>query len=127
MRKILTAVILGIFSGFALYGQGKEFITTGSGIRIKKVAFVSVKVCSVTHQMKEPVTEKSPRTIVQAETDKRFILKKLSDVESDKVENAIYDAYSLNGNTDNSNQGKIINVLKGDLKEGFTITISYYA
>ncbi|MCB1141693.1 MAG: chalcone isomerase family protein [Leptospiraceae bacterium] len=98
--------------------------TTGSGIRVKKIAFVSVKVYSITHQMKDK-SEKSASAVINADTDKKFILKMLRDVDSAKIVSAINDAFKLNGYNNTGNMNKFSTPLKGDLSEGDVITISY--
>ncbi|MCX8000395.1 MAG: chalcone isomerase family protein [Leptospiraceae bacterium] len=104
-----------------------DFVTTGSGIRVKKIAFVNVKVYSITHQMKNPPTSKDTQAIINADVDKRFTLKLLRDVEAEKIANAIKEAFDRNGYTNKANIDTFSSVLTGDIKEGGTITIAYNA
>ncbi len=104
-----------------------DFVTTGSGIRVKKIAFVSVNVYSITHQMKNPPASKNAQEIINADVDKRFTLKLLRDVEAEKIATAIKEAFANNGYTNKANIDTFSSVLTGDIKEGGTITISYNA
>lgn len=122
-----------LFGLFVLFGIGvqsliaDDFVTTGSGIRVKKIAFVSVKVYSITHQMKNPPASKDAQAIINADVDKRFTLKLLRDVEAEKIANAIKEAFDRNGYTNKANIDTFSSVLTGDIKEGGTITIAYNA
>ena len=122
MRKILF--VASIIFGFGLYAQAKDFTVTGSGVRVKKIAFVSVKVYSITHSMKD-VPAKNAQEIINADTDKKFVLKMMRDIEAEKIANAFKEAYGNNGYSNAGNISTISSVLSGDLKEGDTITFSY--
>lgn len=130
MKKIISSVVIAIsflVLGMEIASQAASFTTTGSAIRVKKVAFVSVNVYAITHQMKDVPATRSAAEFINADTDKRLILKMKRDVEAAKISNAFNEAYALNGYSNTANQNTFSSVLTGDLKENDTITISYNA
>jgi hypothetical protein len=124
---LIVTLLAAFLAGDFLFAQGGDFVTTGSGIRVKKIAFVSVKVYSITHQMKNPPAPKSAQAIIDADVDKRFTLKLLRDVDAEKIAAAIKEAYGKNGYTNTGNINTIANILVGDIKEGGTVVFSYNA
>ncbi|MCB1176866.1 MAG: chalcone isomerase family protein, partial [Leptospiraceae bacterium] len=121
IKKLLTILLL--LSSFSLFAGGMT--STGYGIRVKKIAFIKVKVYSISHAMKDFPSDKSKKGVIDADTDKKFTLKMLRDVDSAKIVAAINDAFKLNGYSNQGNMNKFSSVLKGDLNEGDVITISY--
>ena len=122
MKGILVFILSLLSVG--IYAQAKDFTVTGSGVRVKKIAFVPVKVYSITHSMKD-VPAKNAQEIINADTDKKFVLKMMRDIDAEKIGNAIKEAYSNNGYTNSGNINTISSILTGDLKEGDTITFAY--
>lgn len=130
MKKLIGSIVMAmafLLFGMEIFAQAASFTTTGSAIRVKKIAFVSVNVYAITHQMKDVPETRSAQEFINAETDKRFILKMKRDVDSAKISAAFNDAYALNGYSNKANQDTFSSVLTGDLKENDTITISYSA
>ena len=130
MKKMISSIVFGIsllVLGMEISAQAVNFTTTGSGIRVKKIAFVSVNVYAITHQMKDVPATRTAAEFISAETDKKLILKMKRDVDSAKIVTAINEAYALNGYSNKANQDSFSSVLTGDLKENDTITISYNA
>jgi hypothetical protein len=126
MRKILTIFFFLVsVSGLEVFAQAGDWVTTGSGIRVRKIAFVNVNVYSITHQMKNPPATKSAQAIIDADVEKKFTLKLMRSLDAEKISNAINDAYKLNGYTNQANIDTIRNVLVGDINEGETIVFSY--
>ena len=70
MKGILV-LILSLLS-VGIYSQAKDFTVTGSGVWVKKIAFVPVKVYSITHSMKD-VPAKNAQEIINADTDKKWL------------------------------------------------------
>ena len=119
---ILCAALLAVTALFAA-----EFTTTGSGIRVKKIAFVKVQVYSLTHQIAGTMPEKSATAVMNADVDKRFILTMKRDIDSQKIVAAINDAYAMNGYANKANQNTLFGVLSGDMKTGDQLIITYNA
>jgi len=74
MRKIFKIFFfLILVSSFEVFAQSGDWVTTGSGTRVKKIAFVSVNVYSITHQMKNPPATKSAQAIIDADVEKNLL------------------------------------------------------
>src|SRR4051794_26751502 len=73
---------------------------TGTATRKKKVAFVKVDVYEIQHHMKELPKKKSKDAVIDAETDKKFTLTMLRDVDKEKMQKALEEAFETNGYKD---------------------------
>jgi len=100
---------------------------TGSGVRTKSVAFVSVKVYAIRHDMKQLPPDKSKRAVIDADVDKKITFKMLRDVDAEKIQNAFKESYATNGYGDAGKIGQFLGALNKELKEGTYVTISYNA
>lgn len=121
---MIFLLLMGFVSG-EIFAQGGEFVTTGSGIRVKKILLMNVNVYSITHQMKTPPSPKSAQAIIDADVEKKFTLKLMRDIDAEKISNAIKEAYGKNGYSNTANINTISSILVGDIKEGGTIVFSY--
>jgi hypothetical protein len=105
---------------------GKDgWYATGDGIRYKKIAFVSVKVYAISHAAKQLPPAKSKQAMIDLDADKRFVWRMLRDVDVEKIQNAMREAYGLNGYGDGGKIGQMVGTFTHDLKEGTQVTISY--
>jgi hypothetical protein len=103
---------------------------TGSGTRVKKIAFVGVKVYTIRHDMKALPPAKSKQAVLEMDTDKRFTLQMQRDVDAEKIRNAFNEAYDKNAGQYPASAGDratFLNVLNTELKEGQIITFQYSA
>jgi len=123
MKKIISILSMLLLSQI-IFAQAKDFTVTGSGVRVKKIAFVSVNVYNITHSMKD-IPVKSAIEVINADTDKKFVLKLMRDLDADKIASAIKEAFAANGYTNTANINNFSGVLTGDLKENDLITIAY--
>ncbi len=113
-----------VLTGTAL---ASDWIHTGSGIRVKTIVFVDVNVYSMNHYMKEKPAEKSKTAVINAEVDKKFECKMLRDVEGEKLQTAMKEAYAKNGYTDTTKINKVLTAFPKELKEGNTFSVKYDA
>jgi hypothetical protein len=134
MRTLLSfaAVVLLLSSGVASSAIGLErdhdgFFHTGDGVRVKKIAFVKIKVYAINHYMKELPPQKSKQAVIEADVDKRFVWKMLRNVEASKIKSALREAYAANGFTEATKIESFVNALNRDFKEGDEVTIGYDA
>jgi hypothetical protein len=97
---------------------------TGDGVRVKKIVF-NFDVYAIGHDMKELPAEKSKQAVIDLDTDKRFTWRMLRDVEHEKIQNALTEAFAMNGYSDQSKIGPYIGAFSGDLKKGQTVSIVY--
>ncbi len=103
------------------------YFHTGDGIRVKTVAFITVKVYAIGHDMKELPAQKSKQAVIDMDTGKRFTWRMLRDVDAGKIQNALKEAFAMNGYADAGKIGQFTGAFTGDLKEGQYVTITYDA
>ena len=134
-RSITFGALMALAIGGALLAPSataqpapdKEgWIKTGEGVRKKTVVFVTVDVYAIAHFMKKTTT-KSKQAVIDAQTDKKFVWTMLRDVDQGKIEEALRDAYAMNGYTDKPKIDKFIGAFFDDLKKGAHVTITYDA
>jgi hypothetical protein len=118
----LVALLTLITSAFA-----DDWKLTGTGIRVKTIAIVDVNVYEISHYMKEFPKTKSKQAMIDEDADKKFVWTMKRDVDKEKIQNALKDAFSMNGYSDAAKIGKFIGAFSGDLKEKGQVTIQYDA
>ena len=123
----LGAVVMLTVPATALERERDGFFHTGDAVRVKKVAFVKVKVYAIDHYMKALPPEKSKQAVIDAKVDKRLSWKMLRSVDSEKLRHALREAYALNGYGDAGKIDSFVQALGGELKEGEAVTIKYDA
>jgi uncharacterized protein YxeA len=125
----VVALLLVTFavSAFALEPDKNGWFFTGSGVRTKSVAFVSVKVYAIRHDMKALPPAKSKQAVIDADVDKKITWRMLRDVDAEKIQNALKEAYQMNGYSDGGKIGSFLGAMNKELKEGTYVTISYSA
>src|SRR5262245_5413210 len=129
MRTLLAlcAVVLFALPSAALERDRDGYFHTGGGVRVKKVAFVSVKVYAIDHYMKDLPSSKSKQAVIDAGVDKRFSWKMLRTVESEKIANGLREAFAKNGYSDNAKIDSFVRSFGKELREGDQVTIHYDA
>jgi hypothetical protein len=128
MLLVLAAITTMALPAAALERSGDGFFHTGDAVRVKKIAFVKIKVYSIEHAMKDLPAAKSKQAVIDADVDKRFSWKMLRTVEAEKIRNALREAYELNGYSDAGKIAAFTNALSAkELKEGDAVTIRYDA
>ena len=130
MRTLLALVAVGLLAvpASALERDRDGFYHTGDGVRVKKVAFINVKVYAIDHYMKDLPPQKSKQAVIDAEVDKRFSWRMLRSVDSEKIRTALREAYAKNGYGDGAKIDAFVNALSNkELKEGDAVTIRYDA
>src|SRR4051794_30223011 len=91
----LAAALLAVTFAFA-----DDWTHTGSGVRVKTVAFVDVNVYAISHYMKQLPASKSKQAVIDMDTGKKFVWTMKRDVDQEKIQNALKDAFAMNGYTD---------------------------
>jgi hypothetical protein len=131
LRSLASLVVLLLMtvvtSAWGLDPDKNGWFNTGSGVRTKSIAFVTVKVYAIRHDMKQLPPEKSKRSVIDADVDKKITFKMLRDVDAEKIQTALREAYQLNGYGDQSKIGPFLGAMSKELKEGTYVTISYNA
>ena len=114
-------------AAFALEPGKDGYFHTGSGIRVKKVVLVNVKVYEVNHYMKALPDKKSKQAVVDAACDKKFVLRMLRDVDAEKMRDALSESYGRTGYADKGKIGQLLNSLSTELKENSYLIFAYNA
>jgi len=124
---LIAAVVMTVSSAWALDPGKDGYYHTGDGVRMKKVAFINVKVYAISHAMKCLPGNKSKQAVIDADCDKRIAFKMLRDVDAEKLQNALREGYAMNGYGDAGKISSFVNAMSKELKEGSWVTISYNA
>jgi hypothetical protein len=129
MKALLSVLALALLStpAFALERGRDGYFHTGDAVRVKKVAFIKVKVYAIEHAMKTLPATHTKEAVIDAKVDKRLSWTMLRSVGSDKLKHALREAYELNGYGDSAKIDAFVQGLGGELKEGEQVTISYDA
>lgn len=99
---------------------------TGDGVRTKSVAFITVKVYAIGHDIKCNVAH-SKQAVIDADCDKRFTWRMQRDVDKEKLHNAIREAYKMNGFNDEGRINQALAAFTTEFKENSYATITYDA
>jgi hypothetical protein len=121
----LVAIVIAVSNAWALEPNKDGWYHTGDGVRVKKIAFVNIKVYAIGHETKKLPDAKSKQAMIDLDADKRFNWRMLRDVDVEKIQNALKEAYSLNGYSDGGKIGQFVGAFTHDLKEGATVSIAY--
>jgi hypothetical protein len=121
----LTALLLTVSSAWALEPGADGYFHTGTGVRVKTVVLVDVNVYEISHFMKKLPEAKSKRAVIDLDTDKKITWKMLRDVDAEKIQTALRDAFKMNGYTDSGKINAFVGAFKSELKENARVTISY--
>jgi hypothetical protein len=127
MLTVLGALLLAVSGAWALEPGADGYYHTGSGVRVKSVAFVDVKVYSISHFTKKLPDGKSKRAVIDVDADKKLVWKMLRDVDAEKIQGALRDAFAMNGYADGGKIGKFLGAFSKELKETSAVTIVYNA
>jgi len=118
----LAAALLAVTFAFA-----DDWTLTGSGVRVKTIAIVDVKVYAISHYMKQLPPTKSKQAVIDMDTGKKFVWTMKRDVDQDKIQNALKDAFAMNGYGDAGKIGQFTGAFKAELKEKASVSIVYDA
>jgi hypothetical protein len=125
---LLAALAVAAVAAHAPVARAEDdWKETGTATRKKKFGLVSVAVYEIQHQMKTLPPKKSKEAAIDAETEKRFVLTMLRDVEPEKMKKALEDAFEANGCKDAEKIKTFLAAFKGELKEKSKVTIAYDA
>jgi hypothetical protein len=103
-------------------------IHTGDAVRTKSVGPFTAKVYSIRHDMKARPAQKSKQAVIDADVDKKFTWRMLRDVDSEKIQKALREAFQMNGYTDAGKISAFVGAFnKSEVKEDSAVVISYSA
>jgi Chalcone isomerase-like len=107
--------------------RADDWTLTGSGIRVKTVAFIDVNVYAISHYVKQLPPAKSKQAVIDLDAGKKFVWTMKRDVDQEKIQDALKNAFAMNGYGDAGKIGAFIGAFKGELKEKSSVTIVYDA
>lgn len=110
-----------------LGARADDWMLTGSGVRVKRIAIVDIDVYAISHYMKQLPPAKTKQAVIEMDTGKKFVWTMKRDVDREKIQNALKDAFAMNGYGDASKTGPFIAAFNGDLKEKSVVSIVYDA
>lgn len=111
---LLLSMLLALVVSISTAAFADGWIFTGSSVRTKSVGPFTAKVYSIRHDMKEKPATKSKQSVIEAKTDKRFTWSMLRDVESKKIQNALREAFQMNGYGDQAKIGQFVGAFSGE-------------
>lgn len=123
----LAVVMLAVTSAFAIEPGPDGYYFTGAGTRVKTVAFVDIDVYKISHFMKALPPAKSKRAVIDIDTDKKIVWKMLRDVDAERIQKTLKEAFAANGYGDGGKIGKFVGAFSSELKNGQAVTIAYSA
>ena len=118
----LAALLLTVSGLFA-----DDWTITGTAVRVKTIAFVDINVYEISHYVKGPPPAKSKQAMIDLDAGKKFTWTMMRDVDKEKIQNALKEAFAMNGYTDGGKIGSFVGAFSGDLKEKSHVTIVYDA
>lgn len=131
-RARFFALVAGLFLAlgfvsFADTAQADDWVHTGDAVRTKSVGPFTAKVYSIRHDIKGRPA-KSKQAVIDAAMDKKFTWRMLRTVDSSKIQNALKEAFALNGFTDGGRIGSFVGAFnKDEVKEDSAVVITYNA
>ena len=126
---MLVALVLSVAGDASAIQPGKNgYYLTGSAVRTKTIGPFSFKVYAVRHDMKGPLPSKSKQAVIDADVDKKFTWRMLRDVDSDKIRDAMREAFKMNGYTNGAKITPFVNAFnKEEVSEDSAVVIQYDA
>jgi len=123
----VAAIFLALTALTTSLALADDWTLTGSAVRVKTVAFIDVKVYAISHYMKQLPPSKSKQAVIEMDTSKKFVWTMKRDVDNEKIQTALKDAFAMNGYGDAGNIATFTGAFKGELKEKGQVSIVYDA
>jgi hypothetical protein len=126
MSMIAMAAFFSVTSAWALDRGGDGYFHTGSGTRVKHITIIGdVNVYDIGHAMKDLPPQKSKQAVIDMDTSKYFMWVMRRDVDQEKIQNALREAYQMNGYGDTAKINQALGVFNKELTEKTQVKISY--
>lgn len=121
----LAALVAVLLSASGLLAD--DWTLTGTAVRVKTIAFVDINVYEISHYVKQAPPAKSKQAVIDLDAGKKFTWTMMRDVDHEKIQDALKDAFAMNGYTDAGKIGAFVAAFSGDLKKSAHVTIVYDA
>src|SRR5262245_35002272 len=128
--RALLVMIVAMFATSPLWAlePGKDgWYHTGDGVRVKQVAIITAKVYGIRHDMKCLPPSKSKQAVIDAMCDKKFSWRMLRDVDAEKIQKALKEAFEKNNYKDQAKIGQFLGAVSKEMKEDTLVSISFNA
>lgn len=102
-----------------------DWTLTGTGTRVKTIAFVDINVYDISHYVKKLPPAKSKQAVIDLDADKKFVWTMRRDLPKDKVQESIKAAFAMNGYADQGKINKYLSAWSNELKEKSHAYITY--
>ena len=122
---LMVVALLTTSPSWALEPGKDGWYNTGDGVRVKQVAIITAKVYGIRHDMKCLPPTKSKQAVIDAMCDKKFSWRMLRDVDAEKIQNALREAFAKNGYGDAAKIGQFLGAINKEMKEDTLVSISY--
>jgi hypothetical protein len=122
---LLAALAAVLLSATGLLAD--DWTLTGTAVRVKSIAFVDINVYEISHFVKQPPAAKTKQAVIDLDAGKKFAWTMMRDVDKEKIQGALKDAFAMNGYTDGGKIGAFVGAFSGDLKEKSHVSIVYDA
>lgn len=127
-RTVLALLGLGLLlprRAFAIERDAKGWYFTGSGVRVKRVGPFNVNVYAISHFMHDLPPVPSKASVIAIDTDKVFTWRLLRDLEAAQIQNALRDAFAMNGYADRAKIDAFLGGFARKLPENTNVSITY--
>lgn len=127
-RTALFALTSALLLSVAPSALADGWIHTGDAVRVKSVAFITVNVYAIRHDMKDKPATKSKQAVIDADVDKKFTCQMLRGVTQSQIQGALREAFKLNGYTDTAKIEQFVGAFnQPEVKDKGTWVVSYNA
>lgn len=125
---VLVAALVALLAAAAPL-RAADWMLTGTGVRVKTIAFIDIDVYEISHFMKQAPASRSKQAVIDADVPKKFVWRMMRDVDREKIHDALTSAFAMNGYKDQAKINALLGAFKAELKEGLKegsqITIQY--
>lgn len=105
--------------------ENDGYFHTGDGIRNKSIAFVTIRIYRISHEMRELPPVKSRQAVIALDTDKRISWTMLRDAGGERLKGILREAFAANGYSDQATIAQFLSPFEEGLQEGQQVVISY--
>ncbi len=93
--------------------RADDWALTGTGVRVKTIAFIDIDVYEIGHFMKQTPASRSKQAVIDADVPKKFVWKMLRDVDKEKIHDALTGAFAMNGYKDQAKIKAFVGAFQG--------------
>lgn len=107
--------------------ESRGMVRTGEGIKVMRVGSLELHLYFLRHEMRRLPPVRSRDAFIDADVDKRFVLRMLRDADGDLLREAFRDALLKSGWDDAARLRVFLSAVRERLKAGAYVSITYDA